>query len=949
MKPKLSISILISNRSEYVQKCLESVGHLMETIPCELILTDTGVNAEVRALMEEYTNHIIEFDWIKDFSAARNVGLAESSGEWFMYLDDDEWFEDTSAIENFFSSGESDNYNVAFYVQRNYLSFEGDAYVDHNVDRIIKRTQGLHFEHRIHEAYCGIEICAKKFLGDYVHHYGYVYASDDERKQKHIRNQELLDMEIKAYPENMRMQHQAVINHFEYGDWDGAIQQAKQALRVRSDSEYWDALHTDILYCLERKGDYEGVVDEGKKCLRDELYPYDSLGTLQYMLSAYWSLGRENLSNGVALEACKLFAESKRTPEKFNLQQLMRQEFFDEYRIIKMLAYASATCLITGDKILLNALLVPELKNDMHKMLQNDIFGVWLQGIFKAVKGVPGREEYIRKILGGEEQMNEVVFVYELTKICDIVTETIQCFRQQYLGRGWESEKRFITILQNKMDVIAQYSEENVAIGMAIEMLYNAIEQRDEILLADILEGKTLPFLQCVIQKLQEKMTTDIFDFLDENIKALSEVSEMEVLSCLENLAIPEDYKCNVEFTASGHPTIVLRDNAGTYYLSGNNNPRADAWLYAHGNTEDEVYRYIIFGAGLFYEAEAILSQRVDAEVVVVEEDVYLLSVALMCRDVSNMIRERRLKLVCKSYEEFLKGMGPDEKILIRKPTMKHLAGTDKHVVLNQFFLKTMAISEQRGELERNFRKIVERERDIQSVDVCQNMFKKKKVYLVAGGPSLDESLGVLEKREQDSIVFCVGTSVHKLVMHGLLPDVVIIIDSSEEVYNQIRDIFNYAETKLCYMMTSNYKAVSAFSGSKYAVCQKGFDMSEKYANENGYTLFCTGGSVSTTALDICIRFGCAEVVCLGLDLGYTENRTHASETMQENSITNTTDMIQVENVEGKKIYTSYTLDSYRKWIERRLEEDDACGIRFVNISNGAFIEGMKNVLIKDI
>ena len=33
-----------------------------------------------------------EFKWCDDFAKARNAGLEKCTGEWFMYIDDDEWF-----------------------------------------------------------------------------------------------------------------------------------------------------------------------------------------------------------------------------------------------------------------------------------------------------------------------------------------------------------------------------------------------------------------------------------------------------------------------------------------------------------------------------------------------------------------------------------------------------------------------------------------------------------------------------------------------------------------------------------------------------------------------------------------------------------------------------------------------------------------------------------------
>ena len=178
--PILTISILMSNRIDTMKKCLDSIQPLMNVIPSELILTDTGCGHVARKILESYTNNIVDFKWIDDFSAARNVGLKAATGQWFMFLDDDEWFEDTQGIIDFFNSGDCDNYSVACYKIRNYLDFSGQKYKERYADRILRVNSELRFEHRIHEIYEGIENSKKKKLPVYVHHYGYVMQ--DEKK-----------------------------------------------------------------------------------------------------------------------------------------------------------------------------------------------------------------------------------------------------------------------------------------------------------------------------------------------------------------------------------------------------------------------------------------------------------------------------------------------------------------------------------------------------------------------------------------------------------------------------------------------------------------------------------------------------------------------------------------------------------------------------------------------
>ena len=58
------------------------------------------------ALLSEYTDHIVPFTWCDDFSKARNAGLKEAKGEWFLYIDDDEWFGDVQELIAFFKTRE---------------------------------------------------------------------------------------------------------------------------------------------------------------------------------------------------------------------------------------------------------------------------------------------------------------------------------------------------------------------------------------------------------------------------------------------------------------------------------------------------------------------------------------------------------------------------------------------------------------------------------------------------------------------------------------------------------------------------------------------------------------------------------------------------------------------------------------------------------------------------
>ena len=140
-KPLLTISMLCSGRAE-TKKTLDSLNTLRERVPCELILVDTGCGKEMKELISSYADEVIPFIWCDDFAKARNAGLEKARGEWFMFLDDDECFMDTQAIEIFFLTGEYKKYGSAAYIMRNYKDERKTVYDDSYLGRMTSLAVG---------------------------------------------------------------------------------------------------------------------------------------------------------------------------------------------------------------------------------------------------------------------------------------------------------------------------------------------------------------------------------------------------------------------------------------------------------------------------------------------------------------------------------------------------------------------------------------------------------------------------------------------------------------------------------------------------------------------------------------------------------------------------------------------------------------------------------------
>ena len=271
MKLPLTISLLASDRISTLERCLDSLKPLLLQIPAELIVVLTGTDKRVRQAAERYTDQILSFTWCNDFSAARNLGLKHAKGEWFLYLDDDEWFDDVTEICDFFQSGEYLHYGFAGYIQRNYLNQEGSRHVDTVVYRMARRSSSLRFEGSIHEELRPyLPPC--KIFRTYVHHYGYLKNKADNTSGKASRNIPLLLEDIEKRPGYTKNYVQLAQEYCTQNNWEQAEEICRRGREVCRKEEYrfqiW--LQVVLVEILYTKKDYKQAEKEALEILKKE-------------------------------------------------------------------------------------------------------------------------------------------------------------------------------------------------------------------------------------------------------------------------------------------------------------------------------------------------------------------------------------------------------------------------------------------------------------------------------------------------------------------------------------------------------------------------------------------------------------------------------------------------------------------------------------------------------
>jgi glycosyltransferase involved in cell wall biosynthesis len=328
---KLSITLMTSNRKDTIRKCLDSMQHLREVVPSELVIVDTGCDEEMRHIIESYTDKIVKFEWCNDFSAARNAGLARCTGNWFMFIDDDEWFEDTTAIEEFFLSGEYKKYNKAFYNIRNYGDMEGKSYADNEVMRLCVLTDETHFRGKIHEQLQPYYEDAAH-LDSFVHHYGYAYETEEERIRHGYRNIVPMIEAVEEEPYDLNMKIHLAHGFFNTSEYKSLLDLCEGAIKQITNPEdpyvrkYYSGFCGGYIDALCYMGFYEKTISECNRLLKTPLTKMGQLTLYRWKAHAAYRLKLVNVCKDAIAHYESLMEEFDRDPESFYMDRMHMTE-----------------------------------------------------------------------------------------------------------------------------------------------------------------------------------------------------------------------------------------------------------------------------------------------------------------------------------------------------------------------------------------------------------------------------------------------------------------------------------------------------------------------------------------------------------------------------------------------------------------------------------------------
>ncbi len=170
--------------------------------------------------------------------------------------------------------------------------------------------------------------------------------------------------------------------------------------------------------------------------------------------------------------------------------------------------------------------------------------------------------------------------------------------------------------------------------------------------------------------------------------------------------------------------------------------------------------------------------------------------------------------------------------------------------------------------------------------------------------------------------------------------------DYSEIVYNQIKG-FENLDIPLCFLSTASRWAMANYNESKHM-----FYNEENHSND---VIINTGKTVAIPTIDIAVKGGAKEIILVGQDLAFVNNKTHTDSFNESYKDINLTNEVKgevslfkkVEGVTGEILYTKSEYLNFKYYLELEIEHNPQ--VKFINCSSGARIKGTKEMKLDKI
>ena len=218
---------------------------------------------------------------------------------------------------------------------------------------------------------------------------------------------------------------------------------------------------------------------------------------------------------------------------------------------------------------------------------------------------------------------------------------------------------------------------------------------------------------------------------------------------------------------------------------------------------------------------------------------------------------------------------------------------------------------------------------------------------IVAAGPSLDKNIKYLKKAIGKAFILGVDSSIRLMLKNKILPDAFVTLDPNKPRVlfedDRINDIpFFYTNYSTYDVLCNNRAGRILYNERKFI-----YDGLKKIGKDSD--IINVGGSVACAAFAIAAHLGFKNIIVIGQDLAFTDNKKHASVVYDETPVSENERNIYttVEGVNGEELLTYVNFKQYRDWFEDYILQNP--DINFINATEGgAIIHGATHMRLEE-
>jgi len=428
--------------------------------------------------------------------------------------------------------------------------------------------------------------------------------------------------------------------------------------------------------------------------------------------------------------------------------------------------------------------------------------------------------------------------------------------------------------------------------------------------------------------------------------------------------------------TDEGNFTLEVTKNGKRLLLHSKKAPVKEGERFVNFLKIKEGQVLILFGFGLGYHLEPILSNNQSITLVVIEPNLDILHTAMKVRDLSQLLYQDRLLIFsrCEECFNFLSIQPPlIISLVFYPPYLRFLEEEAKKLKENftSFISKKNINNATLKRFDRLWTKNTFKNAyfffSLPGISALRNKLNGMPVCVVCAGPSLENDIPILSEIKSKIFIIAVDTVVKPLIKRGIIPDFIVTVDP--QFINSLwmsGSIFNEIESSNLPVLVSEpsvYPTVLKNYPGLRVICSSVFSPGrfvEKFTESKGN--IAAGGSVAVSAYDFARICGADPILLLGLDLCYSGGKTHLSGSFVQDYIhykQNRLDSIltffhkYIKNgapviicdKNGRNVFSDRRLLMYKGWFETHASKK----ITINAGSGGLSIKGIKNMSLNEI